>query len=194
MRVFIAVLILIFSFQSWTRADDIQDFEIEGISIGDSLLDYMTKKEIKSSRRNYVKNKKYYAVGYDENLNNYDQLDIYLKSGDNKYIVRSLGGTIFMKTKECLIKKKEIIEELRDIFSNATESTYDNVSHSYDKSGKSKQHSTGFLLKNNNDDDHIRVECLDWSKKFENENNWQDNLNVSAYSKEILMWFKSGYK
>ena len=99
-----------------------------------------------------------------------------------------------MKTKECLIKKKEIIEELRDMFLNATERTYDNVSHSYDKSGKSKQHSTGFLLKNNNDDDHIRVECLDWSKKFENENNWQDNLNVSAYSKEILMWFKSGYK
>ena len=42
-----------------------------------------------------------------------------------------------MKTKECLIKKKEIIEELRDMFSNATERTYDNVSHSYDKSGKS---------------------------------------------------------
>ena len=35
---------------------------------------------------------------------------------------------------------------------------------------------------------------MDWSKKFENENNWQDNLNVAAFSKEILMWFKSGYK
>ena len=27
-------------------ADDISDFEIEGISIGDSLLDYMTEEEI----------------------------------------------------------------------------------------------------------------------------------------------------
>ena len=177
-----------------SQADDIRDFEIEGISIGDSLLDYMTKKEIKSSRRNYAKNKKYYVVGYEENLNIYDSVDIYLKSGDNKYIVRSLTGTIFMKTKECLIKKKEIVEELRDMFSNATERTYDNVSHSYDKSGKSKQHQTGFLLKSKNDDDHIRVECTDWSKKFENENNWQDNLGVGAVSKEILMWFESGYK
>ena len=91
-------------------------------------------------------------------------------------------------------KKKQIVGELRGIFSNATEKTYKNVSHSYDKSGKSKQHQTGFLLKNNNDDDHIRVECMDWSKKFENENNWQDNLSVSAFSKEILMWFKSGYE
>ncbi len=27
-------------------ADDISDFQIEGISIGDSLLDYMTEEEI----------------------------------------------------------------------------------------------------------------------------------------------------
>ena len=43
MRVFIAVLVLIFSLQSWTKADDIRDFEIEGMSIGDSLLDYMSE-------------------------------------------------------------------------------------------------------------------------------------------------------
>ena len=47
MRVFIAVLVLIFSFQSWTKADDIRDFEIEGMSIGDSLLKYVSVDEIK---------------------------------------------------------------------------------------------------------------------------------------------------
>ena len=47
MRVFIAVIVLIFSLHSWTKADDISDFEIEGMSIGDSLLNYMTDDEIK---------------------------------------------------------------------------------------------------------------------------------------------------
>ena len=47
MRVFITVLVLIFSFQSWTKADDIRDFEIEGISIGDSLLDFFSLDKIK---------------------------------------------------------------------------------------------------------------------------------------------------
>ena len=47
MRVFIAVLVLIFSFQSLTKADDIRDFEIEGMSIGDSLLDYFNESEMK---------------------------------------------------------------------------------------------------------------------------------------------------
>ena len=44
------LLILLFSFLLLSSpsvlADDISDFEIEGISIGDSLLDYMTEDEI----------------------------------------------------------------------------------------------------------------------------------------------------
>ena len=49
MKLFLSVLILIFSLQSWTKADDIRDFEIEGISIGDSLLDFYSEKEIKQN-------------------------------------------------------------------------------------------------------------------------------------------------
>ena len=51
MRIFLTLLILIFSLQSWTKADDISDFEIEGISIGDSLLDYYTTEEIINSKK-----------------------------------------------------------------------------------------------------------------------------------------------
>ena len=40
MRIFLLILIIIFSFQSSTKIDDITDFEIEGMSIGDSLLNF----------------------------------------------------------------------------------------------------------------------------------------------------------
>ena len=60
MRIFIAVLVLIFSLQSWTRADDIRDFEIEGISIGESLLSYASVEEIESNMiTNYPGSKKF---------------------------------------------------------------------------------------------------------------------------------------
>ena len=195
MRVFLSflIIILIFSLQSWTKADDIREFQIEGISVGDSLLDYMTKKNIKSSKRNYLENKKYYVVGYDKNLENYTQVDVYLKSGDNKYVVRTISGILFMDVNDCLIKKKKIVNELRSIFSDASEVTYSDVPHSYDKTGKSLQHQTGFLLKNNNNDDHIRVECMDWSDELTKKNQWTDSLSVAAYTKEILAWFLSGY-
>ena len=45
MRVFLAALILILSFQSWTKAEDINDFKIEGMGVGDSLYDFFDKKK-----------------------------------------------------------------------------------------------------------------------------------------------------
>ena len=48
MKVFIAVLVLIFSLQSWTKADDIRDLQIEGVSIGDSALNYFSEDIIKT--------------------------------------------------------------------------------------------------------------------------------------------------
>ena len=43
MRVFLAVLVLIFSFQSWTKADEVSEITIEGLSVGDSALNFFTK-------------------------------------------------------------------------------------------------------------------------------------------------------
>ena len=46
MRVFIAVLFLIYSLNSFAKADDVRDFQLESMSIGDSLLDFFNKNEI----------------------------------------------------------------------------------------------------------------------------------------------------
>ena len=51
MKRLLLILILTFGFQSWTKADDIRDFEIEGMSIGDSLLDYFSEEEIKAEEK-----------------------------------------------------------------------------------------------------------------------------------------------
>ena len=70
MRVFIAVLVLIFSFQFWSRADDIRDFQIEGMSVGDSLLNYFseekTSKKPKAIIANTIKGK---GFSFSENNN-----------------------------------------------------------------------------------------------------------------------------
>jgi len=53
----ILVLGLLLSTSAYT--DDIKDFQIERISIGDSALDYFSEKEIKKNKRKYkFKNKK----------------------------------------------------------------------------------------------------------------------------------------
>ena len=47
MKRLLLILILTFSFQTLTKADDIRDFEIEGISLGDNLLDHFNIEELK---------------------------------------------------------------------------------------------------------------------------------------------------
>ena len=51
MRLLIAVLILILNLQSWTKADDVRDFQIEGMSVGD-ICCFFGKSQI-NNFRNY---------------------------------------------------------------------------------------------------------------------------------------------
>ena len=75
-------------------ADDISDFTIEGISIGDSLLDYMTEEEIlKQIEKNkdiyYYLNEpnKYAEVFFDKNLQTYGGISFFIKNNStNQYV------------------------------------------------------------------------------------------------------------
>ena len=64
-------------------ADDISDFEIEGISIGDSLLDYMSEdeilEEIENSERYYYLNEpnKFAEIYLNKGVSTYDNLSVY---------------------------------------------------------------------------------------------------------------------
>ena len=63
MRIFLTVLILILNLQSWTKAEDIKDLEIEGMSIGDSALDFFSKIEINNGKKDYgYKDETFYEV------------------------------------------------------------------------------------------------------------------------------------
>ena len=94
MRVFIVVLVLIFSLQSWSKADDIRDFEIEGISIGDSLLKHFSKKEINSSTDESASDRVYIVkTFFNVKLDLYQAIQITYKNTDKKKL--SLGLEVF---------------------------------------------------------------------------------------------------
>ena len=68
MKIFIGILIIIFNLQSLTVADDISDFEIEGMSVGDSALDYFSEDFLLSSK-NYSWNNKKFALSNGKSMN-----------------------------------------------------------------------------------------------------------------------------
>ena len=78
------ILILTFSFQSLTKADDLSDFQIEGISVGDSLLLHLTIDDIKIAENNltYYKDKKYVVVFVNKLSSIYEVIQVTYKPND----------------------------------------------------------------------------------------------------------------
>ena len=96
MRIFFLILVLLINLQSLSKADNIQDFEIEGMSVGDSLLDFYGVSEIKEAENNptyYPKSKKFKVIFFlSKKKELFDYVNITLKDNDNKYIIYSIRG------------------------------------------------------------------------------------------------------
>ena len=104
----IYVITLIFSFQAPSQADDIRDFQIEGMSVGDSLLDYFSEEDINSHSKYWWKDRKYFMVSKSSpSFEIYGVMQFALKNNDKNYIIQGLSGKIlFEKNIQNCLKKK----------------------------------------------------------------------------------------
>ena len=180
---------ILFSFLVPSFADDISDFQIEGMSVGDSLLDYFSKKEIKDNTNiNYYTNNKYTSVEFSglPFFEIYDAVEFNYKTDDKKYIIVSIAGGLFCEKniENCNKKQKEIGLEISNMFKNAKKDVVKNK-HSADKSGKSTTSQINFWLKSG---EVVSIELIDWSEKITNEKGWTDNLSVVLYSPDFAQW------
>ena len=188
MKRLLLILILTFSFQTWTKADDISDFQIEGMSVGESLLNHISVEKIENNIIPYFKDKrKYYVIKYVENLNLYDDLEIYLKSDDNNYIIKSISAGLYPDNlKECLKSKDDIV---RNINSSLTiEFKESNYNHHYYIN--TVTYNSVATVKGGS----IRVECIYYDLKDKANHDVIDNLSIVSKSNEIEKWFKSNYE
>ena len=74
MKKLLGILVLGLFLITPSQADDIRDFQIEGMSIGDSALDYFSEEEIKNGTGPYYpKSKKFIMVATQKLSKNYDK-------------------------------------------------------------------------------------------------------------------------
>ena len=163
------LVIFILFISSSVVADDISDFQIEGISVGDSMLDHVSKKQIVSNTVDYdYKDKTFYAVKFDNiiSLKIYDGGEVYLKTNDKNYIIYSIFGAISFDNKnidDCYKMKNTIVAELSDMFKDAEKTDYGTYAHPTDETGESKVTQIVFNLISGGD---AAVSCFNWSKEF----------------------------
>ena len=191
MKKLLVILILIFTLPTPSQADDISDFQIEGMSVGDSLLDYFSEEEIKKEKQyefNY--NDIFATIGFKKNyFKVYDKVQFHYKLKDKNYKIYGIVGVIKFKNsiKDCFNKKDKIVAELSEELKDVKKKIYDERKHSADKSGKSKTYDVYFNFESGN---YIAVSCYHWTKEME----YSDNLKVAIISNEFENFLKKYYK
>ena len=193
MKKLIIIFILIFNFQSFTWANDIRDFEIEGIGIEDSLLDFFSEEKIINSEKTiYPGSKNFYTIHIVVDSQNYDQISIGVKNNDKNYTVYNIAGDKFYEQnpKNCLPQMENVVNQFDEDFKTASKDEYRYTYTSLAK-GKSYAEIVDYNFPNNS---AIRVWCSFYTKevieKFDvangltvsiGTNKWFNFLNTEAY-------------
>ncbi|WP_415321881.1 hypothetical protein ABXT63_03460 [Candidatus Pelagibacter sp. Uisw_092] len=182
------ILILTFSFQNLTKADDFKDFEIEGISIGDSALDFFSKSILEKQKKLEWHDTKNFIPITDLVLKNskiYDSIQLAVITNTKYYKIASVQGIIFYQTNinKCYEEMDSIALKIKDLFSNIEEVEKSTHKHSSDKSGKSSVTSILFLDTEGNE---ISIQCYDWS----NDKPYWDQLRITLDNKEYSYFIR----
>ena len=188
MRIFLSVFILIFVFQSWTNADNIKDFEIEGISIGDSALKFFSENEIKNNIKDWYVDKTYtYSAIVSDKLKIYDKIGFFYKTNDDNYKIVSLSAYLWCKKNinDCLNTQKEVKKDFSIMFSDLSQKDeVFNYPVSADAGTNSKAIQTIFFFKNG---DQVVIETKDWS----NDSKYTDNFSINLDTEEFVIWLNN---
>ena len=185
MKIFLTTLFLLFIFQSCVRANDISNFEIEGVSIGDSLLNYFSVAEINKAVDESANDKIYIVKSFieEKKFKIYDAVQISYKANDNKKIITSIAGVISFPNRidECKKKMSQIDEDLINLFPNTIRKDWGK----YDNPDNSGHY---FPITFDFDDASIAmVSCHDWNKSTRID----DNLKVSLFEAKYASYVKN---
>ena len=201
------ILILLFSIfllsSTSVFADDISDFEIEGMSIGDSLLDYMTEDEILEEIELYDGYQylnepfKYTEIYSKKDFQTYTNVSFfinnnstskYISNKNEKFTILGIRGLInyIEDFDSCLAKKDEIVSELSKMSPNADK--WGGVfEHAADPSGNSIVDAVYFEFGSGAE---TEVSCYNFEETFRSKINWAEGLEISIDSEEIAIWMR----
>lgn len=186
-------IILFITLQASSTADEASDFEIDGISIGDSLLEFYSLEEIQSEIKDglfYPKSKKMKIISFKPiNKNSlYEEYNIHIKNNDANYIIFSIKGLVKSTIDKCLEKKNDVISEIEGQINYKKKDDY--VGNYGKEFGNSAAHISDFIFDNG---DNIRVWCTEWD--FDNKNvinyGYRDNFSVSISSEEQIKFIQN---
>ena len=168
----IVVLGLLLNTSAYT--DNIKDFQIEEISIGDSALDYFTESQLENGELDWFNySYKEYSTSLLSGKGIYDWFKISYKSDDDNFIIEGLAGILVKKKYDddkCNKDLDTVALDISELFKNTKQGKKQLYKVIYnpreifqkpDPSGKSMVSSISFDFK---DEGKIILSCYDMDK------------------------------
>ena len=177
------LFLILVSFSAPSFADDIQDFEIEGMTIGNSLLDYMSEEEIKENVGFVYEDKKFTVSVYNKSSEIYDMVGIEYKSNDQTYKIHGVQGMIYFENniEGCYEKQDEIEKEISSMFTESKKKDWGILKLDFGGEGSTYRPIT-FDFKN---DHRMSVDCY-----YLTDTPQKNNLKVTMTSNELRKYLK----
>ncbi len=182
-KIFSIIFIINFILIS-AHAESIKDIQVDGISIGDKVLDHISMSEYNQNQKEkFYKDKNVNTVSkYDSKT--YDRIQLTYLENDKDKKIYAIAGVIMFPTdfQKCLDKKEKILENILEVTNKNKSDVRNGVDPlKFDKIGKSKMYYSLVIM---NDGGVTQISCDDWSDKITKKNDWIDSLKVSIFSKE----------
>ena len=119
------LIILILSFQTLSLADNIRYFQIEGMKIGDSALDYFSESQLEDNEQGWHNySYKEYSTSFVPGKGIYNWFLVSYKNGDNNFTIEALAAG-FEKSnydnKECNNKLDTVALNISELFKNTAQ-------------------------------------------------------------------------
>ncbi len=195
MRLLFSFIILILSLQSWSNADEISDFQIDGYSLNESLLNFYSKKDLKDNwkreKNNYgFKSKKYFKFAFEiKNPGLYEgKIVIYTLRKDKKYKIQSITAFAYYpyNIEKCYEDQLTLSKEFETVFANTKKDIYE-YENKHDPHGQSTEKDIIFLF---DDRSEAGIACIDWGEKYTKQNSAEDHMQVFLDTKGYAQWLK----
>tara|TARA_B100001996_G_scaffold4137_1_gene3516 strand:+ start:255 stop:881 length:627 start_codon:yes stop_codon:yes gene_type:complete len=206
MKKILWIVLLLFFLNVKAYTDNITDFNIENISIGDSALDYFNEPQIVNSELDWFNySYKEYSTSLLPGKGIYDWFKLTYKSNDDYFKILGIVGIIVKNkydSKECNNQLDTAALEISRIFENTQQRKKQMFNIVYDPSkifqetnSNGKSTATSILFDFNNGGEII-LSCYDMEKKVNEidspikDINQFDTFRVDARSKVLVNYLK----
>lgn len=189
MKTLLTLFFLFFS--SLLLADEISDFQIGGMSIGESALDYFSREELEDNKElNWYDTTLYTPISelYLSSSEIYESFQIAVKTNDVNFEIVNISGFIFYENDiyKCYEQLDNISNDVKKLFNDVVDLGKSSFDHPYDKSGESKITDIELV---SNDGGRILIQCYDWSENYP----YVDSLRINIMSEEYKTFVDTAY-